>query len=247
MATSVGRFEEGSGAIIEPLGRTEVHEGELFRHSAYTRLVHWLMATSFFLALFSGFGIYLPWVFRWFTPVFGGGTLTRILHPYFGVAFVFFFALEFVNWLPKMRWGPADNRWWGRLQGFLANQDKVEAEDVGFYNAGQKVQYWEIAGGSIVYLITGIILWMGADDWGRMAVAVSYVLHDISALIMLFGIFIHVYISTFGQPGTFSAMSKGTVTEAWAWTHCPAWFREVTGRDPKKALEEERQRQAAIG
>ncbi len=50
----------------------------------YTRVLHWTVALFFFLALFTGFGIYLPWLFRWFTPIFGGGPLSRIMHPYFG-------------------------------------------------------------------------------------------------------------------------------------------------------------------
>jgi formate dehydrogenase subunit gamma len=111
------------------------------------------------------------------------------------------------------------------------------------YNAGQKAQFWEIVVGSVVHLITGIIMWDGANTFG--GVAISYVLLDISALIMLFGIFIHLYQSTFGQPGTIQAMTRGTVSEAWAWTHAPAWYRQVTGRNPREALEQERQRRIA--
>ena len=36
------------------------------------------------------------------------------------------------------------------------------------------------------------------------------------------------------------AMTRGTVSEAWAWTHHPAWYKEVTGRDPQQALQEAR-------
>ncbi len=70
--------------------------------------------------------------------------------------------------------------------------------------AGQKVQFWEIVGGCVVYLISGIVLWAGARTFGRTAVAISYVLHDISALIMLGGIFIHIYLSTIGGPVPFN-------------------------------------------
>jgi cytochrome b subunit of formate dehydrogenase len=69
-------------------------------------------------------------------------------------------------------------------------------------------------------------------------VAVSYILHDISAIIMLGGIFIHIYLSTIGEPGTFQAMTRGSVSEAWAWTFHPAWYKQVTGRDPRQAYEE---------
>jgi formate dehydrogenase subunit gamma len=124
----------------------------------------------------------------------------------------------------------------------VGGKEKTEAPETGFFNGGQKAQFWEIVAGCAVYLVTGIILWIGARTFGRWAVAVSYVLHDISALIMLGGIFIHIYLSTIGEPGTFQAMIRGAVSEAWAWTFHPAWYKEVTGRDPVKACEEARRR-----
>jgi len=66
------------------------------------------------------------------------------------------------------------------------------------------------------------------------------IVHDISALIMLGGIFIHIYQSTFGEPGTFQSMVRGAVSEAWAWTFHPAWYKQVTGRDPEQACKEAR-------
>ena len=53
-------------------------------------------------------------------------------------------------------------------------------------------------------------MWAGADDFGRIAVAISYLIHGISALIMLFGIFLRLYQSTW----TIQGMMRGTVSEA---------------------------------
>jgi formate dehydrogenase subunit gamma len=240
MATAVERFDDKAREAFEKLGNTEVYKGELRRHAVYTRFLHWMVALFFFLSLFSGFGIYLPWLFRWFTPIFGGGPLSRAMHPWFGVGFCFFFGLQVLNWLTPMRWTAADTNWMRHLRGNVLGKEKLDPPETGFFNAGQKVQFWEILIGSIVFLITGIILWFGARTFGRTAVAVSYVLHDISALIMLGGIFIHMYLSTFGEPGTFQSMTRGAVSEAWAWTFHPAWYKEVTGRDPRQAYEEAR-------
>jgi formate dehydrogenase subunit gamma len=245
MATSIGRLQEEEPGLFKKLGRTVVHEGELRRHSVYTRFLHWAYGIFFFLALISGFAIYLPFLFRWFAPAFGGAAHTRALHPWFGLGFVFFFTLQAINWWRPMQWTPADSRWIRNLREVVTFDDLVEPEDVGMYNAGQKMQFFEIVIGCIVYLITGVVMWAGAPTFGRMAVAVSYILHDISALIMLFGIFIHVYLATIGQPGTMQAMTRGTVSEPWAWTHAPAWYRQMTGRDPRQALEQERQRRLA--
>src|SRR5258708_29043254 len=94
MATAIERFDERARRTFESLGRTVVYVGELLRHPVYTRFLHWMVALFFFLALFSGFGVYLPWLFRWFTPIFGGGPLARQLHPCFCLFFLFFFCLQ---------------------------------------------------------------------------------------------------------------------------------------------------------
>lgn len=242
MATAVERFDNRARKAFNRIGRTEVRPGELLRHPVYTRVLHWMYGLFFFLALFSGFGIYLPWLFRWFTPIFGGGPLSRALHPWFGLAFCLFFGLQTLNWLIEMRWTKADTNWIKGIRNVVSGAEKFDPPDTGFFNAGQKAQFWEIVGGSIAYLITGVILWAGARTFGRTAVAVGYVIHDISALIMLGGIFVHVYLSTIGQPGTFGSMIRGAVSEAWAWTFHPAWYREVTGRDPRDAYEEARRK-----
>ena len=242
MASAVERFDQKARNTFESIGETTVYKGELRRHPVYTRVLHWSVALFFFLALFSGFGIYLPWLFRWFTPIFGGGQLSRILHPYFGLGFVIFFGLQTLNWLTPMTWTPADSKWMRTLRSQVSGKEKMEPPDTGFFNAGQKVQFWEIVIGGIVLLITGILMWGGAKYFGRWSIVFSYVLHDIFALIMLGGIFIHIYLSTIGEPGTFEAMTRGAVSEPWAWTFHPAWYKEVTGRDPQQACDEARRR-----
>lgn len=238
MATSVNRFEHRPNAI-DRMGQTVVYEGEMLRHPVYTRFLHWMVGIFFFLALLSGFGIYLPWIFRFFTPLFGGGAMTRFLHPWFGLGFVIFFGLQLLNWRDVMRWTPADSRWMKRITAYVKNEEAMEPKDVGFFNAGQKLQFWEIVWGCVAFVITGFIMWF-PEIFGRTLVAVSYVVHDIAALVMLFGIFFHIYLSTFGEPGTIQAMTRGTVSEAWAWTHHPAWYQEVTGRDAYEAMQAER-------
>jgi formate dehydrogenase subunit gamma len=135
MATSADRFVHRPNAI-DRLGRTVVYTGELLRHPVYTRFLHWMVGIFFFLALLSGFGIYLPWIFRFFTPLFGGGATTRFLHPWFGLAFVFFFALQAINWLQVMRWTPDDSRWMKHIKQYVTRSDSVESPETGFFNAG---------------------------------------------------------------------------------------------------------------
>ena len=83
----------------------------VLRHSAYTRVLHWAVAIFFVLSLLSGLAIYTPWMYAWVSPFFGGGALTRQLHPWFSLAFVACFALQFIHWLAPMRWRKADRAW----------------------------------------------------------------------------------------------------------------------------------------
>ena len=238
MSTTVDRFDDKARRRFDRLGRTVVREGELLRHPVYTRFLHWTVAIFFFAALLSGLAIYSPWLFHWLTPLFGGGQMTRFLHPWFGLGFVIAYLFQFLNWLSPMRWTSADRRWLRHLPEYVKGSEAREPEDVGFFNGGQKLQFWEIIFGAGVLLVTGLFMWL-PEIFGRWLVVVGYVLHDISALIMLGGIWIHLYLSTFGQPGTLQAMTRGVVTRAWAWTHHPAWYKEATRSDPQPPAKDE--------
>jgi formate dehydrogenase subunit gamma len=243
MSSSAERFDRRARGEFARLGKTRVHRGELLRHPVYTRFLHWSVAISFILSLISGFAIYSPWLFHFLTPVFGGGPRTRALHPWFGVVFQVFFLFQFLNWFAPMAWTRVDSKFIRRMKEYATNQYEVEPEDTGFFNGGQKLYFWAIAVSSLFFLVTGLLMWFD-NTIPRWVVAISYVLHDVAALVMLGGFIIHVYEGTAHQPGTFRSMINGTVTDKWAWTHHPAWYKAVTGRDPREAYEREKRRQA---
>ena len=242
MSPSIEHFDERARREADRVGETIVHRGELLRHPVYTRVLHWAVAVFFVLALVSGFAIYSPWLYRWLTPLFGGGPRTRLLHPWFGLLFGFFFFFQFLNWFGSMSWTAADNRWVKRIKEYTRHLHRVEPDDVGFFNGGQKIYFWAIALSAVLFLITGLLMWLD-NVLSRWIVAASYVVHDLAALLMLAGFIIHIYEGTSHQPGTLHSMTNGTVTEKWAWTHHPGWYRIVTGRDPREAYEREKRRQ----
>jgi len=218
-------------------GRTTIYQGEILRHDVYTRLVHWGVAVFFVLALLSGFAIFTPWLYKWLAPLFGGGPRARLLHPWFGLGFVILMVLQLLGWLGSMRWRENDRRWLRRARAYVTSEEKVEPDDVGKFNAGQKIWFWAMVFFGIVFLVTGFPLWF-PEIFGRNLMWISYFFHDIAGLVMLGGFLIHIYEGTAALPGTFHSMTRGTVRENWAWTHHPAWYREVTGRDPKADREQ---------
>jgi formate dehydrogenase subunit gamma len=220
-----------SGPPDAAVARPQAAGGELLRHGLATRVTHWAAALFFGLALLSGFAIYTPWLFQWLTPLFGGGARTRLLHPWFSLAFVLAFAVQVRNWMALMRWTSADSRWMGHLRDHITNARRREPDEVGFFNAGQKLTFWIIVVGALVFVGSGLMLWF-PRSFGRTAVAAAYVVHDVTALALLVTVIVHAYEATAQQPGTLRAMIRGTVTRHWAWTHHPAWYREATDDRP---------------
>lgn len=233
MSRAIEGFDRKAAREIDKLGQPEVHPGEVVRFSLYTRVLHWMVAITFILALLTGFAIYSPRLFSFLTPLFGGGAMTRLLHPWFSLAFTLFFFLQFLNWLAPMAWTEADSRFTRHVKEYATNKDKVAPEDTGFFNGGQKLYFWIIALSTVLFLVTGVLMWFD-HIVSRVVVAISYAIHDIAGLVMLGGFIIHIYQTTVSEPGTLRSMIDGTVTRDWAWTHHPAWYRKITGREPRE-------------
>src|SRR5262249_28844273 len=164
-----------------------------------------------------GLAIYTPWLFHPLSALFGGGAMTRLLHPWFSLGFVVAFSLQILNWLAPMTWTKDDRRWMGRLREYVSNTDQVEPGYGDFFNAGQKLYFWAIVASALIFFVSGIPMWF-PRTFGRTVVATGYVLHDVAALVMLVGFIVHVYEGTAAQPGTFQSMTRGTVEKRWAWT-----------------------------
>jgi len=204
---------------------------ELVRFRYYTRAVHWGVALTFFLCLFTGLPIWTP-IFGWLAPLFGGLAVCRWLHPWTGIAFSVFALLQFVHWAGEMRMTEADKRF-TKLKNFLAYMRwEYHDEEVGKFNGGQKALFWLSSLAVLALLVTGVLMWWPNLVDSNPVREAAWVLHDVTFILFFLLILGHIYLAI-AEPGTFSAMVKGTVTKAWARLHHPGWYRDVTG-GPKR-------------
>ena len=196
----------------------------LVRFRYVTRVIHWGVAITFFVALLSGLPIWTP-IFRWMAPLFGGLQVCRWLHPWTGLLFSFFALLQFVQWASAMRTTAADRRFI-ELKSFLAYMRwETHDEEVGKYNGGQKLLFWLSSLASLALLLSGIVLWWPALFGARLR-ELSWLLHDVTFLLFALLIVGHIYLSI-AEPGTFTGMVRGTVSRDWARLHHPRWYREL--------------------
>ena len=223
----------GDAAVIRAREKEDVVVGdEIVRERLSARVVHWAVAVTFFVCLFTGLPIWTPYL-GFLATLFGGLHVCRLLHPWAGIAFAAASVLMFVQWVSQMRLTPADREFLtprGLLRYFQYRNDDVE---VGKYNGGQKLLFWAAALGAAGLLATGLVMWFPLAFGQRLREA-SYLLHDVAFSLFFAMIIGHIYLGTAAEPGTLRSMVRGTVTKSWAQLHHPRWYREVTSDQPKR-------------
>lgn len=214
-------------ALVVARDREDVAVGDvLVRHRLASRVVHWSVAATFFLALVTGLPIWTP-TFHFLSGLVGGLAVCRWLHPWAGVAFAVFSVFQFFIWIDDMRSEPGEKRW--GLSGmvrYLRYED--DGTDVGKYNGGQKLFFFAVSLGAAAFLASGLVMWFPRSVT-RLVHELAILLHDGTFVGFAAAIVWHVYLGTAAEPGTFGSMVRGTVTRAWARLHHPRWYRDVTG------------------
>ncbi|MDO5505344.1 MAG: formate dehydrogenase subunit gamma [Pseudoxanthomonas suwonensis] len=220
----------------QPPAAADVHALEpntIERYRPATRINHWITALSFLAAALSGLSLFHPSLFG-LSSLFGGGTWTRILHPFLGVVMVLAFVLLAMRmWRDNVL--TANDRIWLRNTRQVIDNDDEGLPPAGRFNAGQKVLFWVIVVCLALLLLTGVVMWRAyfSHLFPIGMLRLSTVVHAVFALVLVCGIIVHIY-AAFWIKGAFGAMTEGKVSYGWAWRHHRLWFRDVVSgrRDP---------------
>lgn len=210
-------------------GDAKVEAPPVSRYTFAARINHWITAVSLILLALSGLALFHPSLF-FFTHLFGGGQLTRIIHPWIGVVLAVSFLGLFLRFFSLNFWKREDTIWMKNL-GQVINNKEEGLPELGKYNAGQKLVFWGQSILILVLLLSGVVLWdtYFADythiDQKRLA-AVAHALCAIAAILIWI---VHVYAAIWVK-GTLRAMTRGSVTGGWAWKHHRKWFRQEVGK-----------------
>ena len=227
MSEAFPAHTHGDDAVSVARHREDVMVGDVIvRHRFLSRFIHWASAVSFIVCLLTGLPIWTP-IFGWMAFLFGGLSVCRWLHPWAGAFFFAACAGMFVHWAKEMVLKGKEKEWLGpKMVAYLsfAGEDLT----VGKYNGGQKILFWLTSLGAVGLGLSGLVLWF-PELFPPLLREAGILIHDgafIAFVVVMIG---HVYLGTAAEPGTFSAMTRGTVTKPWARLHHPAWYREVTG------------------
>lgn len=219
-------------AIVAARHKEDVVVGhEIVRHNRASRLIHWTVALTFVVSLLTGMAIWVP-IFGWLAALFGGLALTRVIHPWAGVAFFIASIFMFFQWLGDMHLEPGERDWLGP-KAIRYMRYETDDSNVGKYNGGQKLFFWAAALGAVGLLLSGLMMWF-PRSFPPILMQFAYIIHDVTFILFALAIVFHVYLGTAAEPGTFGSMTRGTVTRQWARLHHARWYREVTGEKERR-------------
>jgi formate dehydrogenase subunit gamma len=194
--------------------------GYVRRFSSVERLLHWVNALGFFFLLATGLILYLPSL----SMLVSRRQTIQSLHFWGGVGWLA--ALAGVVLLGGRRllatareldtFDRDDLRW---LRGRKTPQ--------GRFNAGQKINAVLTAAFTILFGVSGLLLWFGEQDT-RFRFASTVILHDGLMYVSLALLAGHLYLALI-HPATRHAlrgMAVGTVSAEWAARHHAKWKPE---------------------
>ncbi len=208
-------------------------EGMVYVTSLQERIVHWLLAGSCLFALLTGLGLmFHSWDF--IAALLGGHYAMKWMHIFSGVVFAFSLVAASIMWWEHCKFVPDDLKWAQQAGGYL-----WEAHDLppgGMYNAGQKLFFWAVFVFGIILVVSGLIM------FNPLAVPVvlarwAYMLHAASVMVIASFFIVHLYLGTFGNPGTVQIMFHGWATRDYCEFHKGKWLadREKKGGEESQA------------
>ena len=200
------------------------------RYSTGERLTHWAVAVAYVGLFLSGLAMFHPF-FYWTSALFGGGALMRILHPFVGAAFGVLFYAYALRLVRDNLLLPSDRRWLSGMFRYM-NKQGAEVPVEGKYNAGQKLMYWSMIFVVGLLLLSGLLIWRPYFSGGVPLALRRFanLVHAGLAFVMFVGIGIHIY-AAYWTKGSMRAMTRGTVTRAWARFHHPGWYAKIAGKE----------------
>ena len=198
------------------------------RYPVSTRMNHWAVALLFICAGLSGLAFFHPALY-FLTAFFGGGTWTRILHPFFGVLMVLGFVILFAKVWRENIWKPHDTEWVKAAPRLIKTGDEHGMPPIGKYNGGQKAVFWLFGISLVLLFVTGFVFWQPwfADYFAIPLRRIAVVVHAISAVVLILSVIVHVYAAIWVK-GSVQAMTRGKVSENWARHNHSLWHQEIS-------------------
>lgn len=194
----------------------------VIKESPFGIINHWALAISCIVLTISGFGFLFQ--IQLVGDVVGGFSAMKGIHNWAGVIFIVSLVLSMFNWLKEsLTFDSDDLGWILSAGGYLSH--KANVPPMHKLNTGQKFFYLTLLLSGFAISATGFIIWLMPEN--KSMLLLSHFIHSVSFIVITAFMPIHIYLSTFGNPGTLRIMTTGKIPYWWAKKKHPKWVREL--------------------
>jgi formate dehydrogenase subunit gamma len=198
----------------------------------YERVIHWVLAGTCLALVFTGLIIAVN-SFAPLAEMLGGYRAVKEYHRFIGLVFTIALVFGVSHWYKEAGYiDKTDIEWMKAAGGYLW---KAKIPEPYKYNAGQKLFFITVALYGAVMVATGLLLWFGKGLIWAPLMRWTVVFHALGVAVMGGFSMVHIYLGTVGTTGSLPVMTDGKVTEAWAKTHMPGYYREKIAKSHGKA------------
>lgn len=203
------------------------------RYTALERFLHWGHTATFLVLAATGYVLFVPAL----APLAHGsaGQLIRLMHRACGVVFALvpiIYAIlspnRLIGTVKDMFFDRTDIDWLKNAWGYYILGKKKSMPPQGRWNTGEKLNMWLLVGGTIVFTITGLLMWFGKGILPVWIFRTSVIVHDISMIVCVTMFIVHFYLAV-AHPlmwQSLVSMRFGVVSESYAREHHGKWYAE---------------------
>jgi formate dehydrogenase subunit gamma len=198
-------------------------ENRVRRFGRTERFVHWWQAAAFTVLLLSGLTLWLPAL----ATAVNRRLLVKDIHYVAAIALVvgLLAAVVLGDRRAIARTAREMDRYDEHDRAFLLHRTVAGGRPrPGRYNGGQKLNAAVVSGSWVLFLVSGIDLYLGQRDHAFRVGGMLF-MHEVLTLFMLVVVLGHVWMAALNAAtaGALDGMTSGTVTAAYAREHHPRW------------------------
>ncbi len=212
-------------------------EQQIVRYRTPTRVLHWVHTASFLILFVTGLIIFIPPLAQALTV----DSWTRIIHRAAAVVFVVA-PLIYIPLNPKssikgikeaFTWGQEDMEWLRAAPRYYFLADESAMPPQGHMNTGQKMWWFMVIFFSIIFVLTGVVMWAFKESAPLDALRWAVFAHDVSFIATGTMFLLHIYLGVIHplMRGSWASMARGKVNAEYAKSHYRKWYDEVVGTE----------------
>ena len=220
------------------------------RYDGMERFLHWAHTLAFFPLTITGMVLFIPLL----APMAQGeaGQFIRLIHRLCAVFFTavpityaLFRPRRLLNTLRDLQFSRYDIEWFKAAVPYYLLGQHRQMPPQGRFNTGEKLNVIVLVTGTVLFAITGFVMWFGKGIIPPGVFTLMVIVHDLTMIVTVNMFIIHFYLAV-AHPLMWQSMVSmrfGLVSESYAREHHSAWYY---GEERARKMYEEQKATAVL-